>query len=65
MILILDKYVLPNIKPDLSDLVESYAYNVYHYDPYRNHVINKYELSKHWRVPFIELKHLVDNKNNL
>lgn len=65
MILILDKYVLPNIKPDLSDLVESYAYNVYHYDPYRNHVINKYELSKHWRVPFIELKHLVNNKNNL
>lgn len=57
MILFLEKYVLPNIKSDLSDLVGSYAYNVYHYDPYRNHVINKYELSKHWNVPFIELKY--------
>lgn len=57
MILILEKYILPNIKADLSNLVESYAYNVYHDDPYRNHVINKYELSKHWNVPFIELKY--------
>lgn len=65
MILILEKYVLPNIKSDLSNLVKSFAYYVYHYDPYRNHVINKYDLSTHWYVPFIELKHSPDDTKKI
>ena len=55
MILFLEKCVLPNIKPDLSDLVRFYYYNIYSKDTYHNPVVDKYELSKHWDVPFIEL----------
>lgn len=55
MILFLDNNVLPGIKPDLSDLVESYAINIIRDDVYHNIIVDKYEMTKRWKVPFIDL----------
>lgn len=55
MILFLDNNVLPGIKPDLSDLVESYAKNIIRDDVYHNVIVDKYEMAKQWNVPFVEL----------
>lgn len=55
MVLFLDNYVLPNIKPDLSDLVESFAKNIIRDDVYHNVIVDKYEMAKQWNVPFVEL----------
>ena len=55
MILFLDNNVLPGIKPDLSDLVESFAENIIRDDVYHNIIVDKYEMTKRWKVPFIDL----------
>ena len=55
MILFLDNNVLPGIKPDLSDLVESYAKNIIRDDVYHNVIVDKYEMAEQWNVPFVEL----------
>ena len=63
MIIILDKHIIPNIKPDLSNLAKSFV-NACH-DVYRNAVVDKYEMSLHSNVPFIELMHSTNEKGKI
>lgn len=54
MILLFDKFSLPNVSPDLSDLLQLYIRN--NTKVYQNQLVDKYDLTTEWKVPFIELK---------
>lgn len=60
MILFLDNSTLPNVSPDLSDLLQLYIRR--NSSVYRNTFVDKYELSKKWKVPFIEIKKSFNNE---